>query len=199
MAVLPRRRYTPEEYLDLERAAEYRSEYFAGEIFAMAGASREHILIVANLTRELGTQLRGRQCETYPNDMRVKVTESGLYTYPDVAVVCGDPLFEDEEVDTLLNPTVLIEVLSPTTEAYDRGKKFGHYRRLDSLQEYVLIAQDQPRIERYRRQQDQQWLLTETSGLTETVHLEAIDCHLALAEVYDRVRFPDEAEAGADA
>jgi Uma2 family endonuclease len=199
MVVLPKRRYTPEEYLVLERAAEYKSEYFAGEIFAMAGTSREHSLIVVNLSRELSAQLRGRPCETYANEMRVKVETSGLYTYPDVVVICGEPHFQDDEVDTLLNPTLIIEVLSPSSEAYDRGKKFGHYRRLDSLQEYVLIAQDQPRIERYLRQQDQQWVLTETSGLTETVQLASIECRLALAEVYDRVRFPDEAEAGAEA
>lgn len=192
MASLPKSCFTPEQYLALERTAEYKSEYFAGDVFAMAGASREHILIVANLTRELGMRLRGRPGETYPNEMRVKVSPTGLYTYPDIVVVCGEPVFEDEELDTLLNPTLIIEVLSPTTEAYDRGKKFGHYRRLDSLKEYILIAQDQPHVEQFVRQPDGLWLLSEASELTSAVHLPSIDCSLPLSEVYDRVKFPEE-------
>jgi Uma2 family endonuclease len=187
MTSLARQRLTPEQYLVLERQAECKSEYFDGEIFAMAGGSREHNLIVGNVIRELGTQLKGRPCETYPSDMRVKVTETGLYTYPDVVVVCGEPQFEDEQGDTLLNPTLIIEVLSPTTEAYVRGDKSAHYRQLASLQEYVLIAQDRVRVERYARQPDGQWLLLETTRLGDTVQLASIDCHLTLAEAYDRV------------
>ena len=120
----------------------------------MAGASREHNLIAANLVRRIGNQLDGRPCETYTNDMRVLVSQTGLYTYPDVIVVCGEALFLDENEDTLLNPTVIAEVLSPTTEAYDRGKKFGHYRRLESLREYVLVAQDEVLVEHYVREGD---------------------------------------------
>ena len=121
-------RFTAQEYLALERKSETRNEYYNGEIFAMAGASREHNLIVGNLLRDIGNQLEDRPCESYPSDMRVSIEATGLYTYPDVAVVCGEPRFQDREVDTLLNPTVIIEVLSPSTEAYDRGVKFRHYR-----------------------------------------------------------------------
>lgn len=165
MSSLPKARFTPQQYLALERAAETKSEFFNGEIFAMAGASREHNLIATNVVRELSAQLKGRPCETYPGDMRVKVSETGLYTYPDVVVVCGEPRFEDEHGDTLLNPTLVVEVLSPSTEAYDRGEKSSHYRRLASLAEYVLIAQDRCHVERYARRPDGLWLLAEARGL----------------------------------
>ena len=128
-------RYTPEQYLELERKAPYKNEFVNGQIYAMPGASRAHNLITGNTHREVSSQLRGRPCETYVSDMRVKVNTTGLYTYPDVVVVCGEIRFDDAQKDTLLNPTVLIEVLSPSTEAYDRGEKFAHYRRLASLQE----------------------------------------------------------------
>jgi Uma2 family endonuclease len=187
MSTLAKPWYTPEQYLALERKAETKSEYFDGAIFAMAGASREHNLIVANVTAELHPQLKRRPCELYPGDMRVKVTETGLYTYPDVVVVCGEPQFEDEQGDTLLNPTLIVEVLSSTTEAYVRGDKTAHFRQLESLQEYVLIAQDRVRVERYARQPDGQWLLLETTDLGDTIQLASIGCQLALAEVYDKV------------
>lgn len=137
-------RYTPEEYLTLERQAQCKSAYYAGEIFATAGASRWHNLIVTNVLRELSLQLKGRPCTTYPSDMRVKVSPTGLYTYPDVTVVCGEAQSEDHQQDTLLNPTLIVEVLSESTEAYDRGGKFAHYRKLPSLLEYVLITQTKP-------------------------------------------------------
>ncbi|MGQ0814578.1 MAG: Uma2 family endonuclease [Gemmatimonadota bacterium] len=183
----PTRRLTPAEYLDAERQAEHKSEYYAGEVFAMTGASEPHNLIVANLVAALVTQLRARPCRVYPSDMRVKVQPTGLYTYPDVAVVCGKPELEDEYLDTLLNPTLLIEVLSPSTEAYSRGRKAEHYRHLHSLQEYLLIAQQEPRIERYRRQGERDWLLTEFRGLDETVDLSSVGCALTLREIYDKV------------
>lgn len=183
-------RYTSVEYLALERLAETKSEYVDGAIVAMSGASRAHILVTGNIGRDLNLQLRGRPCEVYVADMRVKVSETGLYTYPDVAVACGDIRFEDAHVDTLLNPIVIVEVLSPPTEAYDRGAKFAHYRRLPSLQEYLLAAQDRPNVERYVRQGDG-WLLSEAIGLHGTVHLAAIDCELALREIYDKVQVPD--------
>lgn len=179
--------YTPEEYLALERQAQCKSEYYAGEIFAMAGASRWHNLIVTNVLRELSLQLKGRPCTTYPSDMRVKVSPTGLYTYPDVTVVCGEAQFEDNQQDTLLNPTLIVEVLSESTEAYDRGGKFAHYRKLTSLMEYVLITQTKPHIEHYVRQPDNRWLLAEADNLQGTLHLPSIDCRLALAEVYDKV------------
>lgn len=180
--------YTPEEYLTLERKADCKSEYVDGQVIAMAGASRIHNLLAGNFYREVSQQLRGRPCEAYINDMRVKVSRTGLYTYPDVVVVCGEIHFEDVDNDTLLNPTVIAEVLSPSTEAYDRGEKFAHYRRLESLQEYLLIAQDKVRIEHYVRQ-GAQWLLSEASTLDEVVHLAAIGCDIALRDVYDKVQF----------
>jgi len=157
----------------------------------MAGASPEHVLITANVTRELGLQLKGRPCRVYSIDLRVRVSETGLYTYPDVVVVCETPQFNDAHRDTLLNPTLIVEVLSPTTEAYDRGEKFGHFRRLESLREYVLVAQDRPRVERYLRQgESNEWLLAEASGLQATLPLSSIGCTLALSEVYDKVELP---------
>jgi Uma2 family endonuclease len=195
MSSLPKVRFTPEQYLALERQAEYKSEFLGGEIFAMAGASREHNLIAGNVFASLHAQLKGRPCETYPSDMRVKVTESGLYTYPDVVVVCGEPQFEDERGDTLLNPTLLVEVLSPSTEAYDRGDKFANYRLLESLAEYVMIAQDRRRVERFVRQPDGQWLFSEARQLGQAISLASIGCQLALDEVYDRVKLPAERPA----
>ncbi len=187
--------YTAEEYLALERKAEYKSEYVDGMIIALAGASRSHSLIVFNLARGLGPQLVGRPCEAYVSDMRVRVSPAGLYTYPDLVAVCGEIFFEDEHTDTLLNPTVIVEVLSPSTEAYDRGEKFAHYRRLESLQEYVLVSQARVRIESYVRQ-GARWILSEASALDATVRLESIGCDLVLRDVYDKVRF---AESGEDA
>jgi Uma2 family endonuclease len=187
MSLQPQRRYTPEEYLALERKAEYKSEYFAGEIFAMSGASERHNLIVANVVAALHTQFRNRPCKVYPGDMRVKVNTTGLYTYPDVVALCGEAQFDDEQRDTLLNPTVIVEVLSPSTEAYDRGDKFGHYRKLASLAEYVLISQEKSHIEHYLRQPDNQWLLSEASDLQDVMQLPSIGCVLLLAEVYDKV------------
>lgn len=179
--------YTPEEYLALERQASCKSEYYAGEIFALAGASRWHNLIVVNVIGELSSQLKGRPATAYPSTMRLKVNSTGLYTYPDVTVVCGKPQFEDAQQDTLLNPTLIVEVLSESTEAYDRGGKFAHYRKLDSLIEYVLIAQTKPHIEHYVRQSDNRWLLEEADNLSATLHLPSIDCRLSLSEVYDKV------------
>jgi Uma2 family endonuclease len=190
MASTARTRLTAQQYLEIERRAEYKSEFLNGEMFAMSGASRAHNLIATNVSSSLHAQLRGRPCETYASDMRVKVSVTGLYTYPDVVVVCGEAEFEDAHVDTLLNPTVIVEVLSPSTEAYDRGEKFAQFRNLASLREYVLIAQDRPRIERFRRSEGQDWLFSAVDGLEETAHLTAIGCELALTDVYERVQFP---------
>lgn len=178
---------TPEEYLRLERQAEYKSEYVNGEIFAMSGASRKHNLVTGNILGELNRQLRGKPCEVYPSDMRVKVTATGLYTYPDVVVVCGEPKFEDEYVDTLLNPTLLVEVLSQSTERYDRIAKSSYYRTLDSLAEHLLVAQDEVRLEQYVKQANGQWLLFECTSLDQVVELPSISCSLALRDVYDKV------------
>ena len=187
MSLQPKPRLTPEDYLALERSADFKSEYFNGEIFAMTGASESHNTITVNVSSEIRQQLKKRPCKVYANDMRVKVDPTGLYTYPDVVVTCGKAQFDDTHLDTLLNPILIVEVLSDSTEAYDRGRKFEHYRKLDSLVEYVLIAQNRPHIESYRRQADQQWLLRECSELDGTLRLLSIDCDLALAEVYEKV------------
>jgi Uma2 family endonuclease len=185
---------TPGEYLELERKSEFRNEYIAGRIFAMSGASRRHGLIAGNLFRELSSQMRGRTCEAHMNDLRVKVSPTSMYTYPDIVAVCGEVLLEDEHLDTLLNPTLIVEVLSESTEAYDRGEKFAHYRRLDSLREFVLVAQDKIRIEHFRRE-GEEWILSEVSGPEATLHLGSIDCHVAVAAVCEKVEF-DQAESG---
>ena len=189
MSLQPKPHLSPEDYLALERSADFKSEYFDGEIFAMTGASEPHNLIVVNAGAELRQQIKKRPCKLYANDMRVKVSPAGLYTYPDLIVVCGKAQFDDVQFDTLLNPTLIIEVLSDSTEAYDRGRKFEHYRKLESLAEYVLVAQHRPHVESYRRQPDQQWLLTESTGLESVFRLDSIDCELALAEIYDKVEF----------
>ncbi len=190
MSSQPKTRLTPEEYLAIERKAEYKSEYFNGEMFAMAGASERHVLIVTNVVAELRGQLRRRPCTVYSTDLRVRVSPTGLYTYPDIVVVCGQPQFADDQRDTLLNPTLIVEVLSESSKDYDRGGKFEHYRSLASLNEYVLIAQDKHHVEHFVRQPDNRWLLSETNWLEDTIHLSSIDCDLALIEVYDKVELP---------
>jgi len=190
MSSQPTSYLTPEEYLALERQAEYKNEYVDGEVVAMTGASRKHNLIVFNIAREISQQLKGRPCEGYSGDMRVRIPSTRLYTYPDVVIVCGEPQFEDDYVDTLLNPTVIIEVLSESTELYDRGKKFGFYRTIPSLAEYLLIAQDEQRIEQYTKQQDGRWLLSEYRSTDDVAEMASIQCELALKEVYDKVVLP---------
>jgi Uma2 family endonuclease len=192
MAAQPKTYLSVEDYLAGERMSDVKHEYYAGEVFAFAGGSEAHNLIAANVLASLHTQLRRRPCKVYPSDMRVKVQRTGLYTYPDVVVVCGQPQFEDVEHDTLLNPTVIIEVLSPSTERYDRGKKFQNYRTIDSLAEYLLIAQDTYRIEQYIRQPDQQWLLSEATSLDAMIELPSIRGTLALVDVYEKVTIDEE-------
>lgn len=182
------RSFSPEQASRLEGDAYAWDLYpLDGEIVPVSGASRKHNLIVANLVGELRSQLRGRPCELYPGGMRVKVSETGTYVYPDVVAVCGQPEMEDDRAESLLNPTVLIEVLSPTTERDDRGRKWEHYRRLRSVREYLIVAQDQRRIERYTRQEDNLWLFSEENEPGSVVEVAAIGCVLALNEVYDKV------------
>ncbi|MGV3724709.1 MAG: Uma2 family endonuclease, partial [Actinomycetota bacterium] len=162
--------------------------YYDGQMLLMSAASRPHILITSNINWELNSQLRDRPCEVYGGDLRLKVTDAGLYTYPDLTVACGDIRFEDARSDTLLNPLVVIEVLSPSTEAYDRGRKFSLYRTLDSLQEYVLVSQSEHRVERFTRQPDSEdWLYSEAVGLEAEMVLTSIGCRLLLSEVYRKV------------
>ena len=182
---------TPEEYLARERLAETKSEYYDGQIYAMSGATRPHNLVAGNLFAEINVQLRGRPCEVYSNDMRVCVRATGLYTYPDIVAVCGEPQFLDGVFDTLLNPQLIVEVLSPSTEAYDRGDKFAQFQRIESLREYILVAQTKVRVDRYSRQ-GAQWLLTSWDSLDETVPIESIGCRVRLRDIYDRVVFPEQ-------
>ena len=197
-------RLTPEEYIAFERKAPLdpeiiRHEYVNGELIAMSGASRAHNLIAGNIFGELRTLLRDSSCETYMSDMRVSTSPRASYFYPDVVVVCEEPRFEDDVFDTLLNPIILVEVLSPSTEIYDRGEKFAHYRQLASLQEYVLVAQDKILVEHYRRQEKQEtasitrkdWIFTDFQELEAILPLPSIQCELSLQEIYERVTFPD--------
>ena len=179
---------TPEEYLAWERKADTKHEYLRGEIIAMSGASRAHSLIVTNISGELYIQLKEGTCEVHTNDMRVRTHPEASYFYPDVVVVCGDPRFEDNVFDTLLNPVVLVEVLSPSTQVYDRGEKFKHYQQLTSLREYILVSQDEVGVERYRRQ-GTEWQPTEFRSLEDVLSLTSIDCELSLDDIYRRVEF----------
>jgi Uma2 family endonuclease len=181
-----------EEYLSLERNSELRHEYLDGFVCAMAGESPEHSTICFNLVVVIGTQLRDTSCRGFSPNMKVRAGKKGLYAYPDLMVVCEEPIFHDEHRDVITNPTVIFEVLSPSTEAYDRGEKFLRYRtEIETLPQYVLISQDRPRIEQFSRQPDGSWLSCEVNGLTETISLPSIDCRIALAEVYSRIEFKD--------
>lgn len=193
-AALALAKITPEEYLQVERQSETKHEYFGGEIFAMAGASRKHCKLSANLMRIIGNTLHQTKCNVYANDFRVKVKETGLYTYPDVIITCGKEILEDQVKDTLLNPLIIIEILSPSTESYDRGKKFSHYRQIESLQNYVLVSQDEPHIELFERQINHQWILSEKVGLENSIEIPAINYLLPLVEVYDKIDFNDDLE-----
>lgn len=194
MTAIPKSKLTPKEYLEFERKSEIKHEYFNGEIFAMSGAKRNHNKVVANLSGLIWQQLKGKPCEFYPNDMRVFVPSSGLYTYPDLVVVCNEPQFQDDVFDTLLNPILLIEVLSDSTESYDRGKKFQHYRSIESLQEYILVSQHEARVEKYVRHGDGFWLLSEAVGSDSEIEFASIECLLSLSDVYDKIDFSIEEE-----
>ncbi|MEX1364876.1 MAG: Uma2 family endonuclease [Nannocystaceae bacterium] len=175
-----------EAYLAFEREAAVKHEYWHGEVFSMAGASRRHNLLVGNLVRILGNQLLDRPCEVYPSDMRVSNAAGDVYTYPDVTAVCGEPSISGDGHDTLLNPMVIIEVLSDATEGYDRGKKFEHYRGIESVEHYVLVAQDQPLVELYTRRADGTWSLSDHRW-DDVLELTALGCSLSVAEIYRKV------------
>jgi Uma2 family endonuclease len=192
MSAPPQAPLSPEEYLELERAAEFRHEYYGGRMYAMAGGTHRHAVVIGNLARELGVALKARPCFVTTSDLRVCVSKEGLYTYPDVAVVCGQPLLLDKHRDTLLNPTLIIEVLSPSTEAYDRGFKSAQYRTLESLQEYALVSQSEPRVEIYRRQPSGGWLLSESIAMEAGCRFESVGCTLALHDIYDKVTFGED-------
>jgi Uma2 family endonuclease len=191
MSAAPTPKLTPAQYLAIERKAAFKSEYFNGEMFAMAGASYPHNRVKDNLARHAGNQLNGGPCVVVTSDMRLKVSVTGLYTYPDVVIVCAPPEFEDDRQDVLLNPQVVIEVLSDSTESYDRGAKFRHYQQVASLREYVLVAQNVPVCDRFVRQSDDNWLLTTVSGLGAELALATVPVRVSLAAVYAGVTFPE--------
>ncbi|HEY6138699.1 MAG TPA: Uma2 family endonuclease [Thermoanaerobaculia bacterium] len=180
---------TPAEYLEIERHSEVKHEYINGRMYAMPGASRYHIDISLNIVGAIRTQMRGRPCKAWAMDMRVNIDPSGRYVYPDVVAVCGEQRFEDSEVDTLLNPNVIVEVLSETTETYDRGEKFDHYRRIASLREYVLVAQDRMRVDHYVLQ-DGQWVFSALTTAEEHLSLPSVGCQINVADIYEGVEFP---------
>jgi Uma2 family endonuclease len=191
--------YTPDEYLALERQSEERHQYVDGQVYAMAGESPEHSTICCNITAILVTQLRGKDCRTFSPNMKIrsgpmqKDKRAGMFSYADATVIYGQPRFHDEHRDVLLNPTVIIEVLSPSTEGFDRGEKFQRYRtHLETLSDYILVSSDKPLIEHFRRQTAGQWLYSGVEGLEGRLELTSIDCRLPLAEVYERIEFPPE-------
>ena len=178
---------TPEEYLASERQAEVKSEFFDGETFAMAGASREHNQIASNIVRVLGNQFLEKPCSVYSSDMKVKMGEIQKYTYPDVVVSCDKEEFEDETNDVLLNPIVIFEILSDSTEAYDRGEKFAHYQLLDSLVEYILVSQYSCRVEKFQRRDDNAWIYSAFQEMEDIVKLESVSCELPVSEIFRKV------------
>ena len=192
MATQPKTILTAEQYLEIERKADYKSEFFNGGMFAMAGAREAHNLLVANLLAALHRQVRSGPCRVYPSDMRVHVKSTGLYTYPDVSALCGERNFLDGRTDTLLNPALIVEVLSPSTEAYDRGRKFEQYQSIESLREYLLVASDRMHVDLYSRQPDCRWLLTSASLPEDSLILESVGAELLLADLYEKVELsPD--------
>jgi Uma2 family endonuclease len=189
---VPKKKLTEAEYLDIEAAAEFRSEFYNGEMFAMAGATREHNELRDNLVGELHGRFKGGPCRTYSADMRVKVQRTGLYTYPDIVIVCDPPEFvRHKGIDVLLNPQVVIEILSESTERYDRGTKFRHFQRLPSVREYILVSQDRMCLERFVRQPDETWLLTTFDDPAGEFLLSSIAIRIPLADIYRGVKLPE--------
>jgi Uma2 family endonuclease len=190
MALQPKTPCRFEDYLATEREElEIRHEYVGGEVFAMVGATANHNIIVTNIVRELGTQMKGRPCLVYSSDMKVRIESADASKYPDVLAHCGEQQFFDDRRDVLLNPSLIVEVLSPSTEAYDRGEKFAIYRRLPSLREYLLVSQAKVSAELYVRQGDGRWMLSEYDGPDSEVPLASVECRLQLREIYDKVNF----------
>ena len=191
MSSAAKTKLTVAEYLAFERSSESKHEFFDGELFAMTGGTPAHSLIASNFIREAGNALKDRPCVVYTSDLRVKVNATGLYTYPDVTIVCGEQKFDDDQRDTLINPTIVVEVLSKSTASYDRGPKSKHFRKIDSLQALILIEQDGPVVEVYRRQSDGKWILSDATELTESIAIEPIGIPIPLAEIYRNVTFPE--------
>lgn len=186
MVANPKYLLSPEEYLKLEREAEFKSEYYDGEIYAMAGATEAHNLIATQTSAELVFQLKNKPCKVYGSDMKVRASKKRFH-YPDVSVVCGEVKFHDKRKDIYTNPILIIEVLSDSTVVYDKGNKFLSYQLIESLQEYVLISQDKPLIEKYVRQLDGNWLYSKVEGLKSNIVLSSINCRVRLADIYAKV------------
>jgi Uma2 family endonuclease len=191
MAAQPQPRLTPEQYLEIERASEFRHEFYHGEMFAMSGGSLRHAVIIGNFSALLHHALKKSPCLVVTSDMRTCVAPDGLYTYPDIVVICGDPQFLDNRSDTVRNPKLLVEVLSPSTESHDRGFKSAQYRTLDGLEEYALVSQTEARVEIFRRQPQNQWLLIDAVGMDAMCELASVDSRIPLAEIYDKVNFEE--------
>ena len=193
MSALPKRqKLTAQEYLAIENAAEFKSEFYDGEMFAMAGALPPHNYIKDNFIYQLGKRLDGGPCFTASSEQRVLFDRTGLYTYPDIVVICGEPEYDPADSRTLVNPRVLIEVLSPSTAHYDRTIKFDHFRNLDSAREYVLVSQDEPRVERFARGDDGRWTHDAFAGLEATFSLVSVGAKdIPLADIYKRITFPE--------
>src|SRR5437868_9745242 len=187
MSTLPSYYLSPDEYLAIERKAEFKSEYVDGVMYAMAGGSERHNLIAGNTLTALNNQLREAPCRVYPSDLKIRIPNSRKFFYPDDSVVCGETQFADEERDVILNPILIVEVLSESTAAFDRGKKFQSYQQIESLQEYLLVAQDEFIVEHYLRQEQNHWLYTKVLGLEETLALPTLKCQLALSDIYSKV------------
>ena len=187
MAAIAKSFISETEYLEIERKAEFKNEYYKGEIFAMAGATKEHNKIVAALIGELYAFLKGKGCDVFPSDLRVYNQDNGLYTYPDVTIVCGKEEYLDDKFDTLLNPTVIFEVLSPSTEDYDRGTKFKLYRTIPSLKNYVIISSTEYSAEVYTRAEGDKWILSTTKNNDLSITISVIDYEMVLADVYAQV------------
>lgn len=186
MSSLPSYYITPEEYLAIERRAEHKSEYVDGLMYALAGSSERHNLITGNIIAELNLQLRKSPCKVYPSDLKIRIPNSKKFFYPDVSVICGETEFVDDERDVILNPAFIVEVLYESTAAFDRGKKFQSYQQIPSLQEYLLVAQDEYVVEQFLRQESGRWLYTKAGGLEASISLPTINCQLALQNIYDK-------------
>lgn len=189
MPAEPQKKFiSPDEYLAMEVDSAVKHEYFNGEIFQMAGASLPHFQICSNTNTSISSQLKGRDCRSGQSDLRITIPATGLFTYPDVIVFCGEPeLLDETKPDTLLNPTLIVEVLSPSTAEYDRGPKFDHYKTIESLKEYVLVWQDKKRVARYTKRDDSSWVLTDFIGDEAIIELSSIDCTLLMDDIYDKV------------
>jgi Uma2 family endonuclease len=192
MSAVPESHYTIEEYLARERVAPHKSEFYRGQIFAMSGGTPRHNTISVNLLASLRGRLRGTPCRPYNSDQRIRIPANGLSTYPDVSVVCGELQLDAQDRDAIVNPRVMFEVLSKSSESYDRGKKFDLYRQLETLREYILVAQDESQVERFVRQEDGSWLLTVFKGLEVVLELTSLACVLPLSEIYEDVKFGPE-------